>query len=188
MNKQKILELTGLNEDDFYDQYPDQESFCQDYPEACAQLNQPYDVISPIVSKYETPGGVMNKTPNEFAIKPMSPKQTMYNVGSIGTSYSIPIYPSDEMKHGGGIHINPANKGKFTAWAQAHGMGVQEAARHVMANKEDYSSTIVKRANFARNFGGKKKEYGGFVEGSMHELDDLEIQDLLNKGYKIKYV
>ena len=55
---------------------------------------------------------------------------------------------------GGGIHINPSNKGKFTAWANAHNMGVQEAASHVMANKEDYSPTIVKRANFAKNAAG----------------------------------
>lgn len=40
MNKQKILELTGLSEDQFYDQYPDQETFCSDYPDACNQLDQ----------------------------------------------------------------------------------------------------------------------------------------------------
>jgi hypothetical protein len=60
----------------------------------------------------------------------------------------------------GGIHIKPENKGKFTSWAQSHGMSVQEAASKVMANKEDYSSTVVKRANFAKNFGGKH-QYGG---------------------------
>ena len=51
----------------------------------------------------------------------------------------------------GGIMIKPENKGKFTAWADAHNMGVQEAASKIMANKDDYSSTIVKRANFAKN-------------------------------------
>lgn len=61
----------------------------------------------------------------------------------------------------GGIHINPANKGKFTASAERAGMGVQEFARHVLANKEDYSSTQVKRANFARNAAGWKHEMGG---------------------------
>lgn len=60
-----------------------------------------------------------------------------------------------QKKYGGSIHINPANKGKFTAFAKRHGMGVQEAASHVLANKGNYSSTIVKRANFARNFGRK---------------------------------
>lgn len=59
------------------------------------------------------------------------------------------------------IKIKKANVGKFTQWASAHGMGVQEAARHVMANKEDYSSTIVKRANFAKNAAGWKHQYGG---------------------------
>jgi hypothetical protein len=94
----------------------------------------------------------------------------------------------DMMKYGG-IHIKPENKGKFTAWAKSHGMGVQEAASHVMANKDKYSSTIIKRANFARNIGGAaKKEYGGYIKGSTHELDDHEIQNLISKGYKIRYV
>lgn len=56
----------------------------------------------------------------------------------------------DEMKKGG-IHIKKENKGKFTASAKSAGMGIQEFARHVLANKENYSSTQVKRANFARN-------------------------------------
>jgi hypothetical protein len=50
----------------------------------------------------------------------------------------------------GGIHINPANKGKFTASAEAHHMGVQEYARHVLSDP-NASSTEKKRANFARN-------------------------------------
>lgn len=62
---------------------------------------------------------------------------------------------------GGNIHINPANKGKFTASAQAAGMGTQEFARHVLANKEDYSSTQVKRANFAHNAAGWHHAMGG---------------------------
>lgn len=57
----------------------------------------------------------------------------------------------------GGIYIKPQNRGKFTAWAERHGMGVQEAANHILANKDNYSSTLVKRANFAKNFGGRKK-------------------------------
>lgn len=61
----------------------------------------------------------------------------------------------------GGIHINPANKGKFTASAQHAGMGTQEFANHVLANKEDYSSTQVKRANFAHNAAGWKHKMGG---------------------------
>ena len=67
----------------------------------------------------------------------------------------------------GGIHINPANKGKFTASAQRAGMGTQEFASHVLANKEDYSSTQVKRANFAHNAAGWKHEMGGMQPYAM---------------------
>jgi hypothetical protein len=58
----------------------------------------------------------------------------------------------------GGIHIDPAKKGTFKAQATRMDMGVQEAAAHILANKEDYSPAMVKKANFARNFA---KEYGG---------------------------
>ena len=51
-----------------------------------------------------------------------------------------------------GINIKASHAGRFTAWAKAHGFaGVQEAASHVMANKEKYSPEVVKMANFARN-------------------------------------
>jgi hypothetical protein len=88
----------------------------------------------------------------------------------------------------GGIYINPANKGKFTESANRAGMGVQEFARHVLANKEDYSSTQVKRANFAHVFGGRNYQDGGYVMGEEYEMSDEEIQDLINKGYKVEYV
>lgn len=52
---------------------------------------------------------------------------------------------------GGGIHIKPSKRGTFTAAAKKHGKGVQEFARQVLANKENYSSAMVKKANFARN-------------------------------------
>lgn len=65
---------------------------------------------------------------------------------------------------GGGIHIKPENKGKFTAFAKRKGMGVQEAASHVLANKDRYSPTVVKRANFARNASKWEHEDGGLVK------------------------
>jgi len=72
---------------------------------------------------------------------------------------------SVEYRDGGSIHIKPENKGKFTDWANTHGMGVQEAAKHVMAHKDKYSSTIIKRANFAKNAANWKHELGGGLEG-----------------------
>jgi hypothetical protein len=64
-----------------------------------------------------------------------------------------------EMKYGG-IKINPAKKGTFKAQATRMGMSVQEAAQHILENKEEYSPAMVKKANFAKNFA---KELGGHM-------------------------
>lgn len=74
--------------------------------------------------------------------------------------YENPVN-SQILAKGGKIYIKPENRGKFTASANRAGMGVQEFARHVLANKEDYSSTQVKRANFARNASKWKHAMGG---------------------------
>ena len=59
----------------------------------------------------------------------------------------------DKHDSGKDIHIKKANRGKFTEAANEHNMGVQEFARQVLsAPKGKYSSTLRKRANFARNF------------------------------------
>lgn len=73
------------------------------------------------------------------------------------------ISDMNEYKDGGSIHIKKKNKGKFTEAAKRAGMGVQEYARHVLANKERYSPTLVKRANFARNSTKFKHDLGGFL-------------------------
>lgn len=56
------------------------------------------------------------------------------------------------------IQIKKKNEGKFTASAKQAGMGVQEYARKVLADPKA-SSTLKKRANFARN--AKKWHKGG---------------------------
>jgi hypothetical protein len=73
-----------------------------------------------------------------------------------------------------GIEIKPENEGKFTAWAKARGMGVQEAAKKVMANKDRYPTRIVKMANFAKNAAGWNKAQDG-----------VEIQKLSPDGRSI---
>ena len=65
---------------------------------------------------------------------------------------------------GGPINIKKKNRGKFTESANRAGMGVQEYARHILANKDKYSSTLVKRANFARNAAGWKHALGGPIK------------------------
>lgn len=65
---------------------------------------------------------------------------------------------------GGPINIKKKNRGKFTESANRAGMGVQEYARHILANKDKYSSTLVKRANFARNAASWKHAEGGPIK------------------------
>ena len=48
------------------------------------------------------------------------------------------------------IHINPANRGKFTASSNKAGESVQQHAKSVLSNP-NASAKEKKRANFARN-------------------------------------
>lgn len=53
------------------------------------------------------------------------------------------------------ISIKPSHKGDFGAWAKNNGFGsVQEAARHVVANKSKHPAHVVQMANFAKNAAG----------------------------------
>ena len=66
---------------------------------------------------------------------------------------------------GGKIHIKPSKRGTFTAAAKRHGKSVQAFASQVLANKENYSPAMVKKANFARNADKWKHSLGGFLYG-----------------------
>lgn len=67
---------------------------------------------------------------------------------------------SNTFAEGGKIHIKPSKRGTFTAAAKKHGKSVQSFASQVLANKEDYSPAMVKKANFARN-AAKWHSFGG---------------------------
>jgi transcriptional regulator CtsR len=79
---------------------------------------------------------------------------------------------------GGGIHIKPSRRGTFTAQATRMGMGVQEAARHILANKDRYSSKMVRKANFARNASKWKHAYGGYA-GMYQEGGEAMPQEMM---------
>ena len=50
--------------------------------------------------------------------------------------------------------IKKSNQGKFTAWAKNNGFkDACSAASAVMKSTDDYSSSVVKMANYAKNFG-----------------------------------
>lgn len=76
-----------------------------------------------------------------------------------------PFEEGQEFK-AGGIHIDPSKKGTFKAQATRMGMSIQEAASHILNNKEKYSPAMVKKANFAKNFA---KEEGGMFTGDYEE-------------------
>ena len=57
----------------------------------------------------------------------------------------------------GTIKIKKSKEGTFTAAATKHGKTPKEFAKQVLSNKDNYSPKMVKKAVFANNFGGKKK-------------------------------
>lgn len=65
------------------------------------------------------------------------------------------------------IKINPAHKGDFTAFAKKHGKSASAMAKIVMKNPDNYSPHVVKMANFAKNFSGKKAQVG---------IDNVQLQ------------
>lgn len=77
-------------------------------------------------------------------------------------------------KTGGEINIKESHKGLFTQKANRAGMGVQEFASHVLANKQNYSSATIKQAVFAQNAakwhadGGNLFNDGGNILGGYH--------------------
>jgi hypothetical protein len=85
------------------------------------------------------------------------------NVGSgkKATKEMLAMEEKLNSKANGGIHIDPSKKGTFKAQATRMGMSVAEAASHILANKEDYSPEMVKKAVFAHNFAN---QYGGLVD------------------------
>lgn len=86
------------------------------------------------------------------------------NAANKGRLTSLPnSFESPELNtfaEGGKIHIKPSKRGTFTAAAKRHGKSVQSFASQVLANKENYSPAMVKKANFARN-AAKWHSFGG---------------------------
>lgn len=113
-----------------------------------------------------------SKTPNNFLDR-YDDKTLLQLINDVTMNDSMdPLMDVDYTnyaKDGGKIHIKKENRGKFTASAKRAGMGVQEYARHVLANKDRYSPTLVKRANFARNASKWKHADGGDLNLSLGE-------------------
>lgn len=87
-----------------------------------------------------------NKLDKEYEIK-----QNGGMIATINGNVKNGLITTPRFKSGGSIHIDPSKRGTFTAAAKAHGKSVQGFANQVLANKDNYSSAMVKKANFARN-------------------------------------
>lgn len=69
------------------------------------------------------------------------------------------MYTSPFLKEQDFPEIKEENKGKFTAWVKKNmpGKSTCAAASAVMKSKDKYSASVVKMANYAKNFGCKRK-------------------------------
>lgn len=65
MTKQDILNTTGLSEEDFYQRFPDQETFCSEYPDMCPDIMDDEEDMSNEYnnSLYEAEDGVETTAP-----------------------------------------------------------------------------------------------------------------------------
>ena len=62
------------------------------------------------------------------------------------------VVVTPQYSNGGSIHIAKNKRGTFKAQASRMGMSTQQAASHILANKDNYSPAMVKKAVFAHNF------------------------------------
>lgn len=101
------------------------------------------------------------------------------NAANKGRLTSLPnSFESPELNtfaEGGKIHIKPSKRGTFTAAAKKHGKSVQSFASQVLANKEDYSPAMVKKANFARNAAKWKHALGGELNTNGADFSNGQI-------------
>ena len=98
----------------------------------------------------------------------------LHELGDIQEEQANQAYANLSAK-GGKIHIAPSKRGTFKAQASRMGMSVQEAARHILANKNRYSPAMRKKAAFAKAAAGWKHEDGG-------DLDLFEFPVEYNHG------
>ena len=95
-------------------------------------------------------------------------------ITSLPNSFNFPELNTDinTFATGGRIHIKPSKRGTFTAAAKRHGKSVQAFASQVLANKEDYSPAMVKKANFAKNASKWHHAFGGNLSTNGADWDN----------------
>lgn len=119
--------------------------------------------------------------------------------GPLAMRYKGNMSPfGNRFAEGGGIYIKPSKRGTFTAAAKKHGKSVQAFASQVLANKDNYSPAMVKKANFARN-SARWHSFGGdlltspiytpnYNQGEIYDVDESELKLLKELGYEYEIV
>jgi len=91
------------------------------------------------------------------------------------TMGQIPVYK------GGGIHIKPSHKGRFTEYKKRTGKTTEEALHSPDPH-------VRQMANFARNAAKWKHADGGIVVGNTYDASPEMIQKLKDGGYNFEYI
>lgn len=73
------------------------------------------------------------------------------------------------------IKIKDSKKGSFTKAAKSRGKSVKQFEQQVLANKDEYSPAMVKKANFSRNARGWNKGQQGISVPNNFQQADAEI-------------
>ena len=169
---------------------------------ANAATNLQQQQMNNLLQNYAAYGGLLDYGSNGAIDYDLANKQLgIESMKAMGQNrqYALPNLGLNTFAEGGGIHIKPSKRGTFTAAAKKHGKGVQEFASQVLANKENYSPAMIKKAVFAKNFGGRKKAFGGdlltspiytpnYNQGEVYDIDESELKLLKKLGYEYEIV
>ena len=95
----------------------------------------------------------LNRYANAYFNRGIVGGRKWVNDGAKGYNYRRSLETGARREYrDGGVYIAPSKRGTLTAEATKHGMSAMAFAHKVMANKDNYSSKMVKKANFVINF------------------------------------
>ena len=110
------------------------------------------------------------------------PEVTVYGNKKHSLGGPLVEWALNEYAKGGGIHIKPENRGKFTA--------LKERTGHSATWFKEHGTPAQKKmATFALNSRHwNKHALGGYLKGEIYDLPEEEIMRLINAGYEIEYL
>lgn len=149
----------------------------------------PFATQQPMMIAMPIPMGMPNQSSSGAVNYQMSSdlvglgKQRAMDAAASPTNVSFRNSAIKELKtfsEGGGIHINPKNRGKFNETKRRTGKTTEELTH-------SKNPLTRKRAIFAQNAAKWHHANGGYVQGGTYDLDEAEIQRLIDAGYQIQY-